>query len=421
MNLFVAPLEKVSERDISDFLGLRLPEAQRLSEGPRLDFSEFLPDGIGEDVASLANATGGLIFLGVACDKAKQNIPVALVGLPNAPDLGTQVASKVDATVRPRPDFEIKTVETASGHYVVIVRVKKGSYPPYEYQRGDKVRIPLRVHDRKRNATLRDIEGLLRERSVAGTDPESSILKYVNASDFDPKKTERVGGGTRDVGDYDFHRIVVVPIASAVLRLDVTFEREFERLVLECFPHESQTRSHHRRGDYFQIDARKEHAAGRWHHLWRVYRNGVIGYTGTLAGDFPGGKPIGDLVFDLLATSILADKIFRKTNISGDVYLGHFVRAPNANFLAKFPAPDMFENYDSVGGIRIPQPNALNTDRSFSYATLDTTELSVPDAQIGELIMYNLAELQSISFNYGALMEAIRGLGARTRKRLKLD
>lgn len=420
MNLFVAPLEKVTERDVEDFLGINLPESQRLSEGPRLDFNTLIPENIGEDVAAFANASGGLIFIGVQSVKTKQNIPVALPGVSATPDLETQVSAKIDATVRPRPDFQPKTVPTSKGTYLIVIRVRKGTYPPYEYQRGDRVSIPIRAHDRKRGATVREIDSLFRERAVAGENPESSILHYINDQNLEPKKPQTINQRESEVGDSDYQRIVVVPQPAAILRLDGAFESEFDRMVFKYFPYEPSSWDHYRRGEFFQIEARYRDPKFRWHHIWRVYRTGTLAYAGSLTDDFPEGKPIGDLASDLLSMCMLAHRLYSDNGIFGDVHVGHLVQSVTAKFLPKFPTPDFNRDYDTVRGIAFAETRLVNTNRSFAMTMMDTSELNHADDHIAEVLVYNLRELTGVRVNHETLMEAIRTLSQRLRDRIAL-
>jgi hypothetical protein len=88
VNLFVAPLEIVTERDVEEFLGINLPESQRLSEGPRLDFNTLIPENIGEDVAAFARlhrADEGLNWLSTtAFEKTLSPRPEPPAGLTHA-------------------------------------------------------------------------------------------------------------------------------------------------------------------------------------------------------------------------------------------------------------------------------------------------------------------------------------------------
>src|SRR5208283_3830193 len=155
----------LSLKDVDEFLGLSLPENQRAPESSRIEYKEAFPQDFGDDVAALANAYGGLIFLGIKADRDKNNIPVQWDGAHVGSDPSARISNHVLSTVRPRPQFNIGLVKASNG-YIAIIRVSEGDYPPYEYEKGNTVRIPIRVNDTKRQASVRDIEMLMGRRNV---------------------------------------------------------------------------------------------------------------------------------------------------------------------------------------------------------------------------------------------------------------
>lgn len=80
-DLFTDALDSLTITEILAFLCLDLAEDKRPREGQRIDFKLDLPQDIGKDVAAMSNSDGGLIFIGVNADKAKQNVPVAADGV----------------------------------------------------------------------------------------------------------------------------------------------------------------------------------------------------------------------------------------------------------------------------------------------------------------------------------------------------
>src|ERR1700722_13996021 len=162
-DLFTCDLSVLSFQDVDEFLGLSLPEDKRLPENSRIDYKKDFPPDVGDAIAALANAYGGLIFLGIKSDKNKNNVPVCWEGTQLGPDPSARISARILSTVRPRPLIDIGLVKVAGGD-IAIVRVKDGDYPPYEYEQGNTVRISIRVNDTKRQASVRDIEGLMERR-----------------------------------------------------------------------------------------------------------------------------------------------------------------------------------------------------------------------------------------------------------------
>lgn len=204
MDLFSVALESVTWKELESFLGLTLPEDQRLREGEKIDFKEQFPQELGEIVAGLCNASGGLIFIGIKADKKKHNVPVAWDGISIQPDLETRATAKILSTVRPKPNFQVHAVSTGTGRAILIVRVGEGSYPPYEYEQGNTVRIPTRVNDTLRQANVREIEALIEKRAASVPLSEQAILQYINAPGFDCTNSN-------GIQETEFQRIVIVP------------------------------------------------------------------------------------------------------------------------------------------------------------------------------------------------------------------
>jgi hypothetical protein len=401
MNLFAASLDQLTLQDLESFLGLALPEEQRLKESERIDYKERVPQDLGDWVAALANASGGLIFVGIRSDKEKQNIPSAWCGIPKSTDLETQIVAKILSTVRPTPEVKIGTVPLENGNVIVVIRVSEGSYPPYEYQQGSNTKISLRTHDARRSANVRDLEALFKRRTEATRISEQDILNHINATGFDCTNSN-------GIGELNFHRIVVVPRRNAKVRLDTAFEKEFARKISKHFRYERALDVSDRRGGYVQLQS-KRNTFPEWHRLWRVYESGAVGFTGTLNGEFSEGKPIGDLAHNLLSICRLAREIFASSDIHGEVYVGHLIRGSNLNLVAKFPEELPLGKYYSTGAITIP-PSKEGPDRSFAFTTIDMYELDQPHERIADLLMHNLRELRQIVVEYGGFLSSIRQL-----------
>jgi hypothetical protein len=432
MNLYTSVLGQIPFVAIEEFLSLTLPIEQRIPEGPRIDYNILIAQGIGDDVASFANTDGGLIFIGILSDKTKQNVPVNWPGLPARPDYGTQIISKIFSTVRPKPDVEIGWAVLPSGNYIFVVRVRAGTHPPYEYVQGNGVRIPLRVHDGKRPATVRDIESLFERRTSASINPETRLSSYLNAIDFEPRI-----GTTADQAEtsYDYQRFVLAPISGANLRLDTRFESEFQHTLFQHFHDVFHAWNHNVRGNYFQVESKR---VGQlpYHFLWRIYRTGALALTASIAGDFPEetlaqadassnpsglsvAKPIGDLASNLVSMCSLASRVFRDLEIYGDVQLGYLLRAPNVRFSPKFPVAGRDGRYEVVSGLEIPTPQSAIVDRTSTFYVVDTSELESPSEMISEILMFCLRETRGIRFLREPFLDAVARLDQYLRERRK--
>src|ERR1700674_3433587 len=98
-DLFTCNFAPLSFQDVDEFLGLSLPEDKRLPENSRIDYKQDFPSDIGDDVAALSNAYGGLIFLGIKSDKYKNNVPVSWEGTQLGPDPTARISARILSTV----------------------------------------------------------------------------------------------------------------------------------------------------------------------------------------------------------------------------------------------------------------------------------------------------------------------------------
>jgi hypothetical protein len=402
MNLFSAALDKIRFADVEAFLGFALPEEQRLKEGETIDYKDGIPDELGDWVAAFANVSGGLIFIGIKSDKKKQNVPVAWLGIPATADLETRISAKILSTVRPKADFKIGSVPLPNGNVIAIVRVTEGVYPPYEYQQGNTTKITLRVHDARKSANVREIEALFKKRNDSPAMSEQAILQYVNANGFDCTNAN-------GIQDLEFHRIVIVPRRRTLVRLDAGNETQFADKIQRHFGSENDLAVSDRRGDYLQLQSKRT-VSPYWHRLWRIWRDGVIGFTGSLSGQFPTGKPIGDLAHNLLSTCQLASEIFAENEVRGEVNVGQLIRSSTTNLLREFPEYSPMGTYYETSAITIPQWKGNSIDRTFSYSALDISDLYEPYEHIAEILMYNLRELRKITVDYQGFLQCIQQL-----------
>lgn len=159
-DLFTTSLEQVSEADVRLFLGLDRPEHQRPVEGAHLDFKSEVDDSISKAVAAFSNSTGGLLLVGVDEDQSR---PIGMGGVdaPKQSDLLTQIASKILASIDPRPRFEVHPVPLQeSGKFIVLIRVQEGDDPPYFMRDA----VFVRELDACKRATRADLIGMVERR-----------------------------------------------------------------------------------------------------------------------------------------------------------------------------------------------------------------------------------------------------------------
>lgn len=412
-NLFLNDLSHLSTADVEAFLALSSPEDQRPTETSRLDFKEsFIPD-IGDAVAALANTHGGLILIGVRADKTKQNIPIDMPGATNlGPDARARITDAILATVQPRPEIDhIGLVNGRTGGAVIaVIRVSEGTYPPYQFQRGATIRIPVRIQDTNRQATVREIEALLEKRKGLAKPSADVVAPYIGPDLY--CTFDAPNGETRES---DYHKIAVVPRVPLRLRQDTKFERLFEKLVLSNFPADHNLARKFGRGAYFQTE-RRMFAGDRTHRIWRSWSDGALGFIGNLTRPTPRGQRVGDLAADLLFSLRLATALFDSQNYHGAVVLSDELACSTANLVPEFPPPDGVGDYDQIPGIHLPKerPKVLNA-RSISIEEVDRATLESPEELVAQVILDQLRETWGASISFDKLLEAV-GLLARQSK-----
>lgn len=237
MDLFSEDLEKITLADLENFLALNSPEEVRPTEGIKIDYKANVPDDLCDTVAAFANTAGGLIFLGVESQKKKNNIPTKIVGVTFAGgDARAALTGKITSQVLPRPDVSIGVVRLPSGDVVVVLRVREGIYPPYQFTQGDKIRLPLRVQDTNKMCSLRDIEQMFMKRRTSDETAEMRVQQFLAAPLF-PAYVESVPNSpesSRISGSY--HSWAMRPRVSLRIRLDRSFESSFQKFIQDAFP-----------------------------------------------------------------------------------------------------------------------------------------------------------------------------------------
>ena len=220
MNLFSADLSDISIADIEEFLAVKAPLEQRPAEGIRIDYKKKESSDFPETVAAFANTYGGLLFIGVESDKTKNNVPVSIPGdVFVGGDIKARITGKILSQITPRPEISVgvAAVTPQNDRFVVVIRINTGTWPPYQFTSGDKVRIPIRIQDTNRQATLRDVELLFEKRAALSKDPEQRPSAINESISLIPTHD-----GKHQVSAYQTW--IIRPQVPLRLRLDRTFD-----------------------------------------------------------------------------------------------------------------------------------------------------------------------------------------------------
>lgn len=400
-NLYTERLDSVTLEDILAFLSLDLPEDKRPPEGQRIDYKVDLPDDLGKTVASMSNADGGLILIGVKADKAKQNIPVAADGAALGADARARLANHILSTVSPRPDIDIVARKTVGGNrYVAVIRVSPGPWPPYQYSKRELVVIPVRVVDENRPATVSQIEALLRVRAEFDKPPEqlSARLDLGGFCLATPNKL---------TDHYIFHKVLLLPRRLLKLRLDEKFEREFENSVEEGFRFRRRLTLTARRTLYHEIGLTTQNLQIRC----RAWRDGSLGF---LRNDNMGRtdpEPVGNLARDVIFFLRMAKAFSMQHRSWGPFVFQDELYCPSQQFSASFPAPGGFTGYDGVPGFYFdgPQPHESRLQLT---EEVDWAEIESPEHFVTTVLLQQVREVAGGRVKFDKARESVGRLAS---------
>lgn len=328
------------------------------------------------------------------------------------PDAKARITDTILSTVQPRPIIEdIAVVDGhAAGAQVVVIRVGEGTFPPYQYQRGATVRIPVRIQDTNRQATVKEIEALFEKRRALET-PAADVASAYNGPDF--FCTYDSAAGERQ--ENQFHKISLVPRVPLRIRQDTKFERQFEKLILSAFPSDRTFTRKCGRGHYYQTE-RREQGPDRTHRVWRVWSEGALGFVGNLTRPFPRGYPVGDLVADLLFFLRLAAELYHGQRFYGDAVLRDELWCNAVKFAPEFPPPNGFGDYDHVPGIHLPAERGEGRGQGVSIEEITRAVLDDPEEMVADLVLGQLRENCDASIHFDKLLEAVRNLSEQSRR-----
>lgn len=399
-NMFTDSVSAITAEDIREFLGLAYPENQRPQEGPRIDYKEDIPQELGECVAAFANTYGGLLFIGVKSEKAKQNIPVAMPGAKIGGDIRARLTDRIVSTVNPRPDFEVQAVPTGTeGQFVAVVRVPEGTYPPYEYSQGATVRIPVRVQDTNRQATVREIENLLKRRENQNKPPEELVKDFLDSDYF----FCTIDGQQGEEHDTFVHKVVIVPRVALRLRLDSKLERGFRALVKSSFQTNREFTRVRRAGSYLQGEYRKPPC----HRVWRIWSSAAVGLAANHS-HLHGPEPVGNLAADLLFTCRMAASVFQEWGYFGGSVLADRLACPSRKFAAKFPPPGGLGDYDEVRGIYFEDRIAPGQPDSATWIEeMDWPSLTDATERVALVMLDQVRHITGARIDFEKLLEAV--------------
>jgi hypothetical protein len=137
------------------------------TETQRLEFKrEIASKKLGHRVCSLANASGGLIVIGIDDPVPGEDLRFPPVPTDVSDRKQVSYTSGVNAWVYPKPEFEIHPyIDANSNRTFLVVRVAASDLGPHEYLGGDESNLPIRRGTETKTLGLADINALQRRHS----------------------------------------------------------------------------------------------------------------------------------------------------------------------------------------------------------------------------------------------------------------
>lgn len=413
MDLFLDSLENLRSIDVVEkFLGMELPENQRLREGSRLDFKKEIPDDLGVTVASFSNSFGGLILLGVAGKKSdrtsgaeKDNIPDAIVGIDRR-EAKQLVVSMILNSVVPTPKFSIGQCAVGSeGRTLLAIRVERGDFPPYMFTLRGRNKVPVRHSDGDRNATYLELEGLFAGRKAPG-EFEGQRHRFL---DF--VATHRGPNPPHRLNTENHHSLVIIPWRPQRIMLDRARERKFTEQIRGAFvwnrrfnwqPTFVRSATH---VDVHVIDEDKD-----YERKWRMTRDGILAFSGTLSLTTP--ELIGAQILDTVSGIMLARCLLSEEDYFGPIQITDRLSVSKAAMEAK--SPDLRAEgrllSSSIPGIAFPSRPVGGHASHEVVLNADFPEYRRPAGAAVDIFLDQLRQIYGAEFDRAALEAEVEEL-----------
>jgi hypothetical protein len=184
-----AEAQKFDRKALFDFLALRMPEGAQidyksaLSGGSKDEtYKEFL-----KDVTGLANATGGLLLIGVKEPADGLEPGAQAIGIKDGDDLARDLERVAATSIDPRiPGLTINPVQVQQDRYVILVHIPPTLLRPHMvshgkhrtfYVRHSESSVPMTTHE-IRDAVLASATSEARALSYA-QEQETEALEYL--------------------------------------------------------------------------------------------------------------------------------------------------------------------------------------------------------------------------------------------------
>ncbi len=289
----------------------------------------------------------------------------------------------------------------SSHSQVAVVRVDEGPFPPYQYSSGATVRVPVRIQDTTRQATVNELEMLFRKRDLLSR-PPSEILDEFSMRDGWPG--ERL-------------EILVAPRQSVPVRLDPTEEKKFVAKVEALFPRDAYIVHEQRSASRYKAEYRisGSSSSARSFHLWA---KGAIGFLGRLTRRGHPGEYVGEFIWESLLFLKMAEDFFKGLGYPGRLIIAVELVCPNSEFLPKGPGPiiDRTRDWDDYDALKLPSPKPVYVFSGSKFETeVNVHTLEIPEGIITDAWLQLLRDTRGAKMTYEALLDFVKRLPANGR------
>jgi hypothetical protein len=397
------------------------PIEARPTEGTILDYKVADSADWVETIAAFANTAGGLLFLGVESDKKQNNAPVAVPGIEFfGGDIKVRLTAKIVSRVIPRQDFDIAAaaVPAEPGRFVAVIRVREGTYPPYQYAKeSDRLRFPIRIQDASRDSSLRDMEYLFDKRGTFSETTEARVLSFSSAPLFPQLLKNYDSPAVPEQTPKPYHVWSIRPRVSLRLRLDKSFDQTVLGLIRRHFPDSyfgnfwppAMSADRHIVRWQGAVDSDRG-APLRWARNIEWTSSGDIRFAERIdRRDWTGGESVSDLFISSFRFLKLVEEFYRSHNSYGSLSALHSVHMqPDFKLLLTFPDGDgIYHETDAISFSAMQAKDGM--DASNITTEIPNYVLANPVEVICDLILSHLRQLRQATIDYDKLVAVAAG------------
>lgn len=378
-DLFTCVLGEVTTEDVSAFLRIAAPLNERPSESTRIDYKQDVPQDFGDVVCAFANTFGGLVFVGV---KAQGLRPSEMVGVPKARgDLTTRLANTIQATVHPRPPFEIQVVGAPNdpATEVAIVRVGEGDWPPYMFIKDRANKVSVRVEDECARASYSDLEALFRKRAEETQGDAERPLPGPELHPFTKVEQQWVRCD-------HFQRFVVRPARPLHVMLDSREERQVASALANRYPN-AKIEVLRRDSATIDFEIRRPNGTVR---IWRACEDGSQGVTSDIMRSTTQGQQLVSLFeasFEWIVAAHASRCLLERYGWAGHVLIESVLRF-SSTVLSPFTPDGVF----MLDGLVALEKSSPQKDSSTFIRVVDCSELADPSDLLADLLVRHVLE-----------------------------